>query len=153
LVVGEPSSSAVQFVVEGEPYPQPRARFISGRVKRLYDPSQGKKQALKNQLLVALQEVPVFHRGVPLIAEFRFEMSRPAYHFRSDGTIKPGIPSHCMVPPDIDNLCKYILDVMKGVIFEDDAQVVSLQAEMPYCHSTGCNSDPRTCVKISAKAD
>jgi Holliday junction resolvase RusA-like endonuclease len=58
-----------------------------------------------------------------------------------------------MVPPDIDNLCKYILDVMKGVIFEDDAQVVSLQAEMPYCNGTAGDGDPRTCVKISTKSD
>ena len=31
------------------------------------------------------------------------------------------------VKPDIDNLAKFLLDALTGVLFEDDAQVVELQ--------------------------
>ena len=31
------------------------------------------------------------------------------------------------VKPNIDNLAKFLLDVITGVLFEDDAQVVELQ--------------------------
>ena len=37
-----------------------------------------------------------------------------------------------MHKPDIDNLCKFYLDSMNGVIFKDDSQVVFLSAQKKY---------------------
>jgi Holliday junction resolvase RusA-like endonuclease len=48
-----------------------------------------------------------------------------------------------MKRPDIDNCQKLILDIMNGVVYEDDAQVVKLSAEKRY------GLEPKTVIKIT----
>lgn len=45
---------------------------------------------------------------------------------------------------DLDNLTKMVLDGMKGIVFEDDAQIVRLKAEKRDCDGL----KPRTCVRV-----
>ena len=40
--------------------------------------------------------------------------------------------------PDIDNLCKSVLDALNGVIFRDDAQIVKLCCTKQYDANPGC---------------
>ena len=45
--------------------------------------------------------------------------------------------------PDVDNMAKGLLDVMSGIFFRDDAQVVKLSVEKWY------SDTPRWCVELS----
>ena len=38
----------------------------------------------------------------------------------------------CTVRPDLDNACKAVLDGLKGVVFDDDRQVVQLEMQKLY---------------------
>ena len=63
-------------------------------------------------------------------------MKRPKDHFRTgkfEGLVKEKWQklSHTK-KPDIDNLIKYISDVMNKGFYVDDSQVVKLQAEKVY---------------------
>ncbi len=39
---------------------------------------------------------------------------------------------YCITRPDIDNLIKYLLDVLTGIAFHGDQQVVTIMAEKQY---------------------
>lgn len=43
------------------------------------------------------------------------------------------------VKPDIDKLTRAVLDALTGVVWDDDSQVVGLQAVKKYGTSEGCN--------------
>lgn len=45
--------------------------------------------------------------------------------------------------PDLDNLIKFVKDCLNGVVYQDDSQVFSIQAEKRY------SEDPKTEVFIS----
>lgn len=42
-----------------------------------------------------------------------------------------------LVKPDLDNLVKYYLDCMNGIVFADDKQIVELAASKEYCDHAG----------------
>ena len=44
---------------------------------------------------------------------------------------------HHTKKPDVDNLCKAVLDAMNGIILKDDSQVYGLQAYKWYSQSPG----------------
>jgi len=43
---------------------------------------------------------------------------------------------HCTVRPDVDKLCRAVLDPMIGIVFEDDSQVVRLAVQKQYISDT-----------------
>jgi hypothetical protein len=45
--------------------------------------------------------------------------------------------------PDLDNLCKFILDTMNGLVFKDDSQICAMGAKKIY------SSKPGTLIKIT----
>ena len=54
---------------------------------------------------------------------------------------------HHMIKPDVDNLAKFALDTMTGVIFHDDCQVFRLSVEKRYSTKPGTyiQINPLTC--------
>lgn len=42
-----------------------------------------------------------------------------------------------LTKPDIDNLVKWVLDCMNGVVFHDDRQIVALSCQKNYCDHDG----------------
>ena len=49
---------------------------------------------------------------------------------------------HPIVKPDIDNLQKFVLDVLNGLVFDDDRKVVEIRARKLY------SSKPGTLIRI-----
>ncbi len=67
----------------------------------------------------------------PLRINLLFGMPRPKSHFgtgRNAGKLKPSAPEYHTKKPDIDNLEKFVLDCLNGVVFKDDSQVVETKA-------------------------
>ena len=75
-----------------------------------------------------------------------FYMPRPKSHYRT-GKYSHLLKESCKdiinhsVTPDLDNLIKYISDVMNKGFYKDDSQICSIQAEKKY-------SDPARTVVI-----
>lgn len=68
-------------------------------------------------------------------------LARPKMHFRTarghEQEVKPNAPARPTVKPDLDNLVKTVKDALNGVAWEDDAQVVYIDAHKFYAKPEG----------------
>ena len=65
--------------------------------------------------------------------------------------LKTNLPIAHVTSPDIDNLVKFILDGMNGLIYKDDAQVVKLIVQKLYDSEGDCSG--RTIVDVTEFED
>lgn len=152
ILIQELSRDKIHLVLLGTPRPLPRPRFVA-KSRKLFDPSYKQKVSFRSRLERALNAYgahgsPLFDRKIPLSVHVVFEMPRPPSHFRKDGNFRSNVAATCSTRPDIDNLCKYVLDCFNGIVYVDDSQVVSLCADKAYCETPGCG---RTDVVVSRK--
>ncbi len=63
-----------------------------------------------------------------------FKFQRPASHLGKNG-LRPSAPQHCTSARngDIEKLARSTNDALTGVLFDDDRQVVTLNATKRYC--------------------
>ena len=80
-----------------------------------------------------------------------FYMPRPKSDFvngePSRGLKASTVDPFVVIKPDTDNLVKFALDAMKGVVFHDDRQVVTLIAYK--LRDDAFHLDGMTCVSVS----
>ena len=78
----------------------------------------------------AMQHDPPWRGPVRVGLEFQFP--RPKNHYRggkpSPDRLRKDAPHLVAKRPDLDKLCRAVLDALTGVVWVDDAQVVRLQA-------------------------
>jgi crossover junction endodeoxyribonuclease RusA len=71
------------------------------------------------------------HTGAPIECDVtvsaEFIVQRPASHLTKSGQVRDAAP---MSPgrPDLDKLCRALLDGLTGVVYRDDSQVIYLNA-------------------------
>ena len=101
----------MKFTVQAEPLPQPRPRFGRGKV---YEPARVQKYKLAVKLAAenAMQGKLPTLQAVSCRLKFWRKFAPTSKRFG-----------------DCDNLAKAVLDACNGVLFVDDAQVVSLQVD------------------------
>lgn len=101
----------------------------------------------------------LFFTGTPVRVEVGFYFPRPKHHF------KKGFVTRCKealtyfgflqttpaTGPDIDNLAKFVLDAMNGIVYEDDRQVVELLASKH--KDSNDTMDGRTVIKVKRYDD
>lgn len=71
----------------------------------------------------------------PLLLELTFWVRRPKGHFgtgRNADKIKPGAPSHPIVKPDLLKLARAVEDALTGIVYGDDAQIVTEVLQKAY---------------------
>lgn len=71
----------------------------------------------------------------PLRLKVTFMFPRPKSHFRTGRNahvLKPLAPERVSKKPDVDKLLRAVCDAMTGIVFFDDAQVASVEAEKWY---------------------
>ena len=116
----------IRFVVYGEPIPQGSTRaFIPKGWKRPVITADNKRtkpwrQDVKAAALVAMEygKVPFMGKGVAVSLACHFYFVRPK-------SAKSSV-IHKTTRPDLDKLIRSVADALKGVVYEDDSQVVSL---------------------------
>jgi len=70
--------------------------------------------------------------------EVTFVLPRPAGHFLPVNTkrpvpeLNPNAPVYPFGQPDLDKLCRSVLDALTGIVYLDDAQVIHLNAGKVY---------------------
>lgn len=118
------------WTIHGVPRPQLRPRAMRfGKGVRVYDPPQNQdwKHTIQGQLIADRPQAPL---SGPLMISLDFAMPKPK------GASKKQLMWH-VKKPDVDNLAKSVKDAMKGIVFEDDSQVVRLEVKKAYADSPG----------------
>ena len=118
-----------EFKVFGDPVPQGRGRIIKrGPHYGIADPE--KSRVYKEQLWIVGQKhrIDPLPTG-PLFLELVFEIKRPK-------SAKKGSKWRDK-KPDLDNLCKGVMDAFKGVLWHDDGQIAYLTCGKVHSDSPG----------------
>lgn len=134
----------IKFTVRGKPRPLRRHRTSKGF---MYNPSSGAQKSFRSVVSNMLPKefsparestdadsgALFFEEGDFIAISIMFRLPRPKDHFigRKPGPGRlrqnsPGRLHHTRV--DVDNLAKFVLDSLNGVLYRDDRQVVWLQA-------------------------
>ncbi|MEK6879407.1 MAG: RusA family crossover junction endodeoxyribonuclease, partial [Nanoarchaeota archaeon] len=126
------------ITLPGEPIAKIRPRICR---KFSYDPQEKLKNAAKFQVLDAIQKYknyfPIAEDCAICIALHFY--TAPRAH--EENLCEWGITEN-IFKKDIDNLCKFYLDVMNKIVYEDDRQVHKLTAWKQ------CSMNPRTEIII-----
>ena len=73
----------------------------------------------------------------PLGLIVTFTLPRPKSHFGRAGNVLPSAPPYTAGHPDLDKLARALQDALKGVVWTDDSQVVTLAARKVYGPAPG----------------
>ena len=160
---------SVKFVIRGKPLPLIRHRSSRGF---MYNPSSAAQEEFRDSLLQIMPQkhhprviddgvsgdapITFFSESDFLEVSIVFRLKRPKSHFVNstpgEGRIKVKAPGKFHTSrTDIDNLAKFVLDSLNGLLYADDRQVVSLKA-MKMLDSEGV-CDGATEVSISVLQD
>ena len=115
----------LEFFIPIEPYPKRTGRMaLVGRKPRFIANKNTKayEEKVRSFLKDSLPKVVPFAKDVSLTVEATFYMLRPK-------TVKRDVP---FCKPDLDNLCKSLLDGMEGVLFAGDQQITELRLKKVY---------------------
>ena len=73
-----------------------------------------------------------------------FWLPRPKAHYKANGSLKSDAPRYCPKRPDVDKLCRAVLDALtESGIVRDDGQVADLRAIKMYADHA-----PETVVEV-----
>jgi len=125
--------------IEGVPIPLMRPRFCHrGKFMSVYDPQIKEKEQVRWQIRDEYREPPL---TTPLRIEMLFALPIPKQtsKVRIRNMLSGEMPHMCK--PDLDNLVKFILDCLNGILFDDDRQISEFGARKIY------SDHPRTIVQ------
>lgn len=126
-------ADSVSFTVYGGAKPAGSKKHVGkGIIVDANPQSRGWKKTVAQVAGKAMEEaqLPLF-RG-PIEASFVFYRRRPKSHFRKDGTVKPSAPIYPMPKPDVLKLARAVEDGLIGVVYDDDAQIVTEHLDKRY---------------------
>ena len=134
MVADEPGFQPLRFLVAGVPVAQGSKRHVG---KGIMIESSKQLQPWREAVIDAAQRAAgghSFFAGVALDLSFRFP--RPKAHYgtgRNQGKLKSTVPLLKVTAPDLDKLCRAVLDALtQSGVLRDDALVASLYAEKRY---------------------
>jgi Holliday junction resolvase RusA-like endonuclease len=152
------TSQQVQFRVDGDPKAQQRPRMCHRKQGKPYlcNPDMRLKVAFRKKVVSNLHsngrdetKFPIFERGTPVHLRVEYYFRRPMAHFKpnsnssdrlsSDRLLMRGKLNDWPKRTDLDNLDKFLLDALEGILFQNDCQVVPLHSSKAYhdLQSTG----------------
>lgn len=132
--------------VAGDPIPQGSTRAFSrgGKIHTTNDPT-GTIERWRGDIRSAVKHATVRYLGPgfpmvhPIAMRMSFRLHRPKSHFLGVTKSRPAPELRADAPhwapggKDVDKLARAVLDALSGVVYVDDAQVVSIVAAKRYC--------------------
>jgi len=144
-------NTIIEFIIPGVPKAMPRCRYRLIKTKsgkqfvHTYTPTQNIQAWYDIFISESLKHKPEKAIEKAIAVECEFKLPRPKNHFSSKGFLKNSEIYHTK-KPDIDNLFKLILDVLKNLnYFIDDAQIAVANLKKIYPQN---NSDCGMKIKI-----
>ena len=121
------------FVVPGKPAAQGSKRLLG---KVMVESSKAVKpwRALCGSLCIDALPLGWYAiMGEPMRVRVDFTFKRPKHHLRTNGELKPKAPDFpAGRVGDVDKLSRALLDACTGIAWDDDSQVVDLEARKRY---------------------
>ena len=118
----------IKIKVTGKPVAKARPRFARrGKFVKTYSDQETEESRFYMLAKEQLYKRDVIPGPIGMLAIFEFE--RPKSHFgtgRNAGRLKPSAPGHHIKKPDGSNLVKFVEDVLNGLAWADDSQIVDL---------------------------
>lgn len=135
----------LKVVIPHTPVPQQRHRMVRrGSFMVAYDPLAKEKEALRSSLTGASTSSSLKMTG-GLTCEIEFHMSIPKS--TSMKLLDQMDTGDHIKKPDIDNLIKFYLDTLNGIIYEDDSVIHTIKATKKY------SKNPRVEITFKNKND
>jgi Holliday junction resolvase RusA-like endonuclease len=134
--------SVIELIIPGDYHGQGRPRTVTNKFTRkttTYNPNAKEKKDLQKLIRFLTREKPLtgaISVNLTIYRKMQKSLSKKEREAKAKGIIRP------TVKPDIDNKIKLILDAMNGIVWEDDNQIVELNAKEYY------SDDPRIEAKI-----
>ena len=125
--------NSLTFVVYGLAAPQGSKKSVgNGRMIESSKAVAPWRQDVKHAALACLP--PGWDTSVAMAVSIVFRFKRPAHHIIKSG-LSSTAPQHCTSARkgDLDKLCRSTFDSLTGVAFDDDRQVISVNASKRYC--------------------
>jgi len=162
---GEPL--LVRFRIRGRPRPLQRHRTSRGF---MYNPSykfQTSFRSLVHDMFFTGMDnngvivddgdcedlPPMFAPDKSLAVTIAFRMKRPKKHFvgskQESGRLRE--KDSCQITlskTDVDNLAKFVLDSLIGVMYEDDRQIISLHVTKLFDNDDACLGSTEVCIRV-----
>lgn len=125
----------IPIQIFGEVFSQQRPRFARvGNHVKTYDPQKKEKDQYRWQIKSQFRNDPL---GVPVCVIIKFFLPIPKATSRVKKREMIADVFHHQKKPDIDNLAKFVLDCMNGIVFKDDSQIYRLYLEKMYAQDEG----------------
>lgn len=121
----------LKFTVPGQPVPQGRPLFSTKPFPHAYDPPKSRKYKEKVKKFAEKNAPDQLMKGELHVEVLIFKETLSSFSKKK----KLAAEARSLRPttkPDADNYAKGVLDAVKGVIWEDDGQVVDLVARKFY---------------------
>ena len=129
----------IDFTVPGKPQGKARARTFYDAKRQRYRSHTPDNTVLYENLIMACYLKAANEAGYkPYINKEPIYIKITAYYEIAKSTSKKDrakIEAGKLLPvkkPDIDNICKVICDALNGVAYQDDAQIVKIDAAKAY---------------------
>ena len=116
----------ISFTIPGDPIAQPRHKVsIRGKKPVAYIPGDHPIHAYKEAIQLAAKVAMAGLAPVegPVLVTVLFRFARPKSHSKA-----ARIDHNHRQKPDLDNLCKAVLDALNGICWADDSQVCQIRA-------------------------
>jgi Holliday junction resolvase RusA-like endonuclease len=145
---------AFEIVLWGSPLPWKRARaaVLNGSRKILfYDAQKGEKERIRKQIWEKINQIKsnsnytLSNESLHVSFIFLLPISDRAPERARNAKLWNLAPANHK--PDLDNLEKFYLDCAKGLLWQDDKQIVSMESKKRY------DKNSRTIIRIVAKKD
>lgn len=128
---------SVTFHLDINPVPKGRPRFSKiGGFVRSYTPKKTSdyEAQIKTQAQAVMTREPL---ETPLAAFLCFRLPIPKSYPKKRAQSCLAGSERPIKKPDLDNLAKSVLDALNGIVYLDDAQLVSLHVTKVYAHNPG----------------
>lgn len=137
----------VTITIPGKPVQKDRPRINTrGNKPRVFNGQREQEKVFKALLL---DEYDGKILTGPLSINFEFVFDRPKSHFgtgKNISKLKKKASKYHVVKPDKDNLEKFALDCMEGIVFVNDSQVITGITSKRYTNRNG--EDAHTYITI-----
>jgi len=131
-------------VIEVRGIPAPQGSKIRNRYGAVYESNRA-VGPWREAIRAEVQRQILAPLAGAVICEITFRLGRPKGHYgtgRNAGSVRPGAPAVPAGKPDLDKLCRAVLDgLTDGHAWKDDGQVFTLIARKVYAlpgMPTGC---------------
>jgi len=135
----------IQLEIEGNPIAWARPGiFRTKKCNIVYDRQKREKERVQWQIKGQFKEELL---TMPLKIRFIFRMPIPK---STSGPVRREMLNgvfHHSKKPDLDNLEKFILDTMNGVVYKDDCQVCSVKKDKLYSEHPGTLIEIYPCTR------